>query len=266
MSGWIKLHRQLLKWEWFTDVNTCHLFIYLLLSANYEDRKWHGIVVKRGQHCATRDELMRGTGLSARQIRTAVTKLKTTRVLSVERPNKITVYTIDKYEEYQHQIEESDQRNDQGCVTSTTKERPKNDQHIDKELKEDKNIRSKEKNLSLPSHENEFEQFWIEYGKIGTKQNAKKAFFKFKQEGINYETIIAGLRCYQSQCIALNTAQRYVKHASSWLNARGWEDEYPIHAVVKDTRSNRTRENDEGAARALASYLATRQRESEGIN
>ena len=48
-GSWIKIYRSLLDWEWYDDINTCRLFIHLLLTANYEDKKWHGMVIKRGQ-------------------------------------------------------------------------------------------------------------------------------------------------------------------------------------------------------------------------
>ena len=42
MEGWIKLHRQILDWEWYDDINVKVLFLHLLLTANYEDKKWQG--------------------------------------------------------------------------------------------------------------------------------------------------------------------------------------------------------------------------------
>lgn len=71
-----------------------------------------------------------------------------------------------------------------------------------------------------------FDNFWNLYGKIGNKQNALKAFNRIK--GVDYETIIAGLGRYQNYCRAIKQEQRFIKHASSWLNSRGWEDEYGI--------------------------------------
>ena len=49
MEGWIKLHRKILDWEWYTDAPVRILFEHLLLTANSEDKKWRGMTIKRGQ-------------------------------------------------------------------------------------------------------------------------------------------------------------------------------------------------------------------------
>ena len=41
-NGFVKLHRSLLKWEWYDDLNTFKLFMHLLLTVNYYDRQWRG--------------------------------------------------------------------------------------------------------------------------------------------------------------------------------------------------------------------------------
>lgn len=82
--------------------------------------------------------------------------------------------------------------------------------------------------LLIPdTYTDDFENFWNEYGKIGSKQKALKVFKKIK--GVDYETIIAGLRRYQSYARA-NAHWYHPQHASTWLNDRGWESEYPIEA------------------------------------
>lgn len=74
----------------------------------------------------------------------------------------------------------------------------------------------------------DFDGFWEAYGKIGNKQQAVKSYNKAIKEGYLHFDIMQGLNNYQKYCIALNQEQRFIKHASTWLNNRGWEDEYTI--------------------------------------
>ena len=52
-GGFILLHRSILRWEWYGDLNTARLFIHLLLTVNYEPQRWQGIAVERGQRVAS---------------------------------------------------------------------------------------------------------------------------------------------------------------------------------------------------------------------
>jgi hypothetical protein len=47
-SGFIMLYRELIEWEWYTDVNACKLFIHCLLKINYSQKRWQGIIVNQG--------------------------------------------------------------------------------------------------------------------------------------------------------------------------------------------------------------------------
>jgi len=47
-EGWVKLHRQLENWEWYTDVPVKVLFLHCLIKANFEDKNWRGINIKSG--------------------------------------------------------------------------------------------------------------------------------------------------------------------------------------------------------------------------
>ena len=49
MNGnYIKFYRSFLEWEWWHDPNTCRVFIYILLRANWTDKVWKGVTIKRG--------------------------------------------------------------------------------------------------------------------------------------------------------------------------------------------------------------------------
>ena len=76
MSGWIKLHRSLKDWEWYSDHNTTRLLIHLLISVNYEDKQWKNEIVKAGTMITSWENLSYETGLSLKQVRTAMSKLE----------------------------------------------------------------------------------------------------------------------------------------------------------------------------------------------
>ena len=57
-QGYIYLHRSLLDWEWYQDINTKTVFLHLLLTVNYQPKKWQGITIERVLY-ALRDFLIK---------------------------------------------------------------------------------------------------------------------------------------------------------------------------------------------------------------
>lgn len=108
MQGWIKLHRQLLEWEWYSDANVSRLFIHCLLKANHKDAKWKGKLIKRGQFITSLDRLCSETSLTKSQIRTSLKKLKSTHEIAHEGNSQHTVITLLCYESYQGDDTRSD--------------------------------------------------------------------------------------------------------------------------------------------------------------
>ena len=104
-----------------------HLFLHLLLKANVEDKRWQGIVIKRGQLITGRGSLIAETGISERTIRTCLQKLQETGEIIVEASNRFSLITICNYDSYQEREIESvqqtsNQRPTTDQQTSTTKE------------------------------------------------------------------------------------------------------------------------------------------------
>ncbi len=124
MASFITVDRKILKWEWYQDVNVFHLFLYLLLRANWEDGNWRGKAIKRGQLITSRATLSKDTGLTERQVRGTLDKLKTTNEVSIKATNKYTLITICKYDTYQSKFN----NNEQKTPTERPTERPTNDQ------------------------------------------------------------------------------------------------------------------------------------------
>ena len=73
--GFVPIWRTLLSWEWYTDLKTFKLFMHLLLRANHETKKWHGIEIVTGTLISSRENLAKESGLSVQSVRTALKKL-----------------------------------------------------------------------------------------------------------------------------------------------------------------------------------------------
>lgn len=109
--GWIKIYRSLLDWEWFDDAETVQLFIYLLVTANYEDKKWRGMDIKRGQTVIGLEAIAKRLGSTVQKIRTRLEKMTETGTITKEATNKFTIVTICNYESYQDGEEPLQQSN-----------------------------------------------------------------------------------------------------------------------------------------------------------
>ena len=111
MEGWIKIHRKIINWEWYDDINTKVLFLHLLLTANHEDKKWRGKIIKRGEKITSLSHLSEEIGLSVQQIRTSLSKLKSTNEITIKSTSKYTLISIEKYNDYQINENEINKQN-----------------------------------------------------------------------------------------------------------------------------------------------------------
>lgn len=101
MEGWIKTYRALLEWEWHDVPAMMTLWMHLLLLANNKDREWHGSKIRRGQFATSIASLSSMTGLSVKQIRTCIQRLKDSQQIVTERASKFTIITICEFDTYQ---------------------------------------------------------------------------------------------------------------------------------------------------------------------
>ena len=100
-DGFIFLHRKIEEWEWYDDANTFRLFIHCLLEANFTDKQWRGVNIKRGQFITSQPKLANRLKLSVQQIRTALNKLKSTGEITVYTTADYSIITINNYDDYQ---------------------------------------------------------------------------------------------------------------------------------------------------------------------
>ena len=98
---WIKVYEKLKQWEWYGDPNMVSTLLHLLLTANWKDKKWRGILIKRGQLITSRTHLADEIGISEQQTRTCLERLQASGVITCEATNKFTIITICNYDVYQ---------------------------------------------------------------------------------------------------------------------------------------------------------------------
>ncbi|MBR9845289.1 MAG: hypothetical protein GYB35_03865 [Algicola sp.] len=101
MVGFVMLHRDIIDWEWYQSQETTRVFIHLILRANYKDKKWQGITIKRGQLVTSNNRLSAELSLSIQQTRTALKKLESSGYIKRKTTNKFTLITINNYEDRQ---------------------------------------------------------------------------------------------------------------------------------------------------------------------
>ena len=143
-SGYIKLYRSLLNWEWYDDINTKTVFLHLLLTVNIAKRQWHGITVPCGSRVSSYAVLAKETRLTERQVRTAISHLETTGELTRYKYPNFTVFAINNYDKYQLLTDETTgQRQGNDKVATGQRQQNKKIKMLRQRLKKSKNMQKK---------------------------------------------------------------------------------------------------------------------------
>lgn len=97
----IVLWRSIMDWEYYTDLPTCHLFLHCLMKANYTEKQWRGLTIERGQFITSIRKLAGHTGLTEKQVRTSLNKLKRAHCVAQLATPNYSVITVLNYDKYQ---------------------------------------------------------------------------------------------------------------------------------------------------------------------
>lgn len=127
-GNYIKINRKILEWEWYQDINTKVIFFHMLLKANWKEGKFQGTTVPRGSFISSINKLSTETNLTEREIRTAISHLKSTGEVTSKATNKFTVFTVLNYNCYQANDKQTDiqppnERQTNDIQTTTIEER-----------------------------------------------------------------------------------------------------------------------------------------------
>jgi len=178
MEGWIELHRKFITWEWFHDSKMVHLFIYILLSANYTEKQWQGVIIKRGQLLTGLNSLSKNTSISVQSLRTCLSKLEKTGELTIKSTNKYSIITVCKYDDYQPLNGETNKQTNKQLTNNqqTTNKQlttTNKDKKVNNVIKEREHVFKKEvyvftEKYRLPMLDS-FISYWTEPNKSKTK-------------------------------------------------------------------------------------------------
>lgn len=144
MSGYIKLHRQLLDSYQFSNPNLLKIWVWMLLKANYKPKMvsvkvskgYTDVLIERGQFIFGRSKASEELNLDESLIYRIIKKFENEESIVVKSNNQYSIITICKYDEYNCEEFEVEQPMNNG---RTTDEQPMNTTKKDKNGNKGKN-------------------------------------------------------------------------------------------------------------------------------
>ena len=220
--GFTKIPNAISEQPWATNPTTVYLYTWLSLHAD-----------KNGQVMTSRADLAERTGLTERQLRTALEKLIATKYVtkqSTKLPTKFaTVLTITYLARYKGDKNKNDQAIDQ--VNDQPRAYKNEDYNIismktEKETTSIEVAKKEDENLS-------FEVFWDLYDKKVGKTKAQKLYDALSVE--DRKAIMAHIPLYKKS----RPDKQYRKNPETFLRNRAWEDEIINHATTQTHQPSR---------------------------
>ena len=126
-KGFVKISRDIVDWQWYKEPLTALLYLHLIVTTNWQDTNFKGVSLKRGERIISYANLATETGLSVRNIRTALSHLISTGEVTKKQQGKYTVISVSNYDSFQSTVKVSGRRTDNY---------PDNESTTDKEYKE----------------------------------------------------------------------------------------------------------------------------------
>ena len=170
-KGWIKIHRQIIDWEWYDEPNTFRLFFHLLLKANHKPKNYRGVLIKSGQIMTGQQLLAKELGLTRSKIRVALSNLELTNEITIKSSNQGTIIHIVKYKNYQVST------NDSAKVQPMDSQEIANNNNVKKEKEEywaDLQTWIEKEKLNKDKVYSQFDKAWFYYEELGWKNKNGK--------------------------------------------------------------------------------------------
>lgn len=175
--GFVKMHRTILDWEWYSDTPTRSVFMHLILTANHQEKKWMGTTIKPGQLITSLGSLADALGLSVQQVRTALRKLTTSKIITITATNKYSLITLNNWGKH----------NGKSTRKATNKQQTSNKQSTT--TKNDKNV----KNTYLGDLKEWLSKYNQTYGKNFQSTKGLLPNYSYWREEYSQEELLAAI-------------------------------------------------------------------------
>jgi len=256
VSHWIYSEKPFTKFQAWVDI---------LMMANHEDKKIllgnKLIEVKRGSFITSEAKLMDRWGWSKSKLRSFLKLLQNDGMIIKKTDHKKTTITVVNYSDYQDKETtkklQKDHRETIKEPQKDTNKNEKNDKNDKKDIYicapdgaraytapspggsveasdevaatlEDKPAEKSGPRSPFTSKRQEqlFDEFWAQYPKKRSKGRAERAWVKIKPDEQLFKAILDGLERAKTSVEWQKDGGQYIPYPASWLNAKGWEDEY----------------------------------------
>lgn len=191
-NGYIKLHRSILKWEWWGDENTVVVFLYLLLNANWKESRYRGHVIPKGGLVVGLNSLSESLGISVQSIRTALNHLKSTGEITIKSTNKFSIVTIANWEKYQGCDDEPTSKSTSKLTNkqqTTNKQLTTEEEYNNIRIEEDNNISSKNSSPDYEGVINLYHECCPSLPKVKSLTDERKKFIKARLKDYSVEDV-----------------------------------------------------------------------------
>ena len=222
MSGWIKIHRDVLKNPWMHDADVLGIWVYILLSVVYqpEDVVFEGkrITLQPGQGLFKMRQVAKILGVSNSKLNRTVTLFKNETQIETQTTPRNTLITVVNWDKYQTGETQNETQMGHRWDTSETQT---DHLPINKRIKE---IKNKEKEIK-EKEKTSFDDFWEAYPKKKGKGAARKAFENAVKKGVTVDVLIDAVNRQRCGSQWTKDNGQYIPYPATWLNQERWEDE-----------------------------------------
>lgn len=140
------IFEKMTEWEWYTDIPCKTIMVHLILKCMKTDTQYRGETVNRGEYRTSLPRLARETGLTVKQVRTAIRKLESSKdVRKKAQKGAVGNTTISLCNFNKYQIEAAVKGQFKGSLGAVK------GQTNNKETKETKKEKEKLKEKEIPS-------------------------------------------------------------------------------------------------------------------